>query len=49
MQIDNKSNNVIITGGYSKYLVNRIKNVIFADQDFIAFGLNHILKLNEEN
>jgi len=41
--------NVIITGGYSKYLVNRIKNVIFADQDFLAFGLNHILKLNEEN
>ena len=39
--------NVIITGGDSMFLLNKIKNAIFADQDFLAFGLNHIIKLNE--
>jgi len=39
--------NAVITGGYSKFLLNRIKNAIFADQDFIAIGLNHIINYNE--
>ena len=39
--------NVIITGGDSMFLLNKIKNAIFADQDFLAFGLNYIIKLNE--
>ena len=37
----------IITGGDSKFLLNKIKNAIFADQDFLAIGLNYILKYNE--
>ena len=39
--------NVIITGGDSMFLLNKIKNAIFADQDFLASGLNYIIKLNE--
>ena len=39
--------NVIITGGDSTFLLNKIKNAIFADQDFLAIGLNNILKHNE--
>jgi len=39
--------NVVVTGGSSKFLLNRIKNAIFADQDFIAFGLNYIINYNE--
>jgi len=39
--------NVIITGGDSIFLLNKIKNAIFADQDFLAIGLNYIIKLNE--
>ena len=39
--------NVIITGGDSAFLLNKIKNAIFADQDFLATGLNNILKYNE--
>jgi len=39
--------NVIIVGGFSKFLVNRIKNAIFADQDFLAQGLNYIINYNE--
>ena len=41
--------NVIITGGDSMFLLNKIKNAIFADQDFLAIGLNNILKYNEEH
>jgi len=41
--------NIIITGGDSTFLLNRIKNAIFADQDFLAIGLNNILKYNEEH
>ena len=41
--------NVIITGGDSIFLLNKIKNAIFADQNFIAIGLNYIIKLNEAN
>ena len=39
--------NIIITGGDSIFLLNKIKNAIFADQDFLASGLNYIIKLNE--
>ncbi len=39
--------NIIITGGNSMFLLNKIKNAIFADQDFLATGLNNILKYNE--
>ena len=39
--------NIIITGGDSIFLLNKIKNAIFADQDFLASGLNNIIKLNE--
>ena len=39
--------NVIIVGGFSKFLLNRIKNAIFADQDFLAQGLNYIINYNE--
>ena len=41
--------NIIITGGDSTFLLNKIKNAIFADQDFLAIGLNNILKYNEEH
>ena len=41
--------NVVITGGSSKFLLNRIKNAIFADQDFLATGLNYIIKYNENS
>ena len=41
--------NIIITGGNSAFLLNKIKNAIFADQDFLAIGLNNILKYNEEH
>ena len=39
--------NVIIVGGFSKFLLNRIKNAIFANQDFLAQGLNYIINYNE--
>jgi len=39
--------NVIIVGGFSKFLFNRIKNAIFANQDFLAQGLNYIINYNE--
>ena len=39
--------NIIITGGDSIFLLNKIKNAIFADQDFLASGLNYIIKLNQ--
>ena len=39
--------NVIIVGGFSKFLFNKIKNAIFADQDFLAQGLNYIINYNE--
>ena len=45
--IDYNDLNVVITGGSSKFLLNRIKNAIFADQDFIAVGLNYIINYNE--
>ena len=39
--------NVIITGGDFSFLLNKIKNAIFADRDFLAYGLNYIIKYNE--
>jgi len=39
--------NIIITGGDSIFLLNKIKNAIFADPDFLATGLNYIIKFNE--
>jgi type III pantothenate kinase len=45
--IDYNDLNVVITGGSSKFLLNRIKNAIFADQDFLAIGLNNIINYNE--
>ena len=39
--------NIIITGGDSIFLLNKIKNAIFADPVFLATGLNYIIKLNE--
>ena len=37
---------VILTGGDSKYLYKRIKNSIFAEQGFLASGLNNLLVCN---
>jgi type III pantothenate kinase len=37
---------IIVSGGGSNFLLNKIKNVIFADQNFLAHGLNHILQIN---
>ena len=37
---------VILTGGDSKYLYKRIKNSIFAEQEFLASGLNNLLACN---
>ena len=36
----------IICGGGANFLLNKIKNVIFAHQDYLAHGLNHILQIN---
>ena len=38
---------VILTGGDAKYLYKRIKNSIFAEQEFLALGLNNLLKCNK--
>tara|TARA_B100001121_G_scaffold277983_1_gene268282 strand:- start:39 stop:767 length:729 start_codon:yes stop_codon:yes gene_type:complete len=48
LKIDYPDLNVIITGGDSMFLLNKIKNAIFADQDFLAIGLNNIIKLNND-
>ena len=37
---------VILTGGDAKYLYKRIKNSIFAEQEFLASGLNNLMKCN---
>ena len=47
LYVDYINLNVIITGGFSRFLLNRIKNAIFADHDFLAIGLNHIINYNE--
>ena len=48
-KFENKTPNlrVILTGGDAKYLYKRIKNSIFAEQDFLASGLNNLLKCNK--
>ena len=38
---------IILTGGDAKYLYKRIKNSIFAEQEFLASGLNNLLKCNK--
>ena len=38
---------IVLTGGDAKYLYKRIKNSIFAEQDFLASGLNNLLKCNK--
>ena len=48
LKIDYPDLNGIITGGDSMFLLNKIKNAIFADQDFLAIGLNNIIKLNND-
>ena len=39
---------IILTGGDSKFLLKRIKNTIFADQNFLIKGLNYLLEANIE-
>lgn len=47
-QYFNKYNNltVILTGGDSNFLSNRLKIIIFANQNFLLEGLNDLIKLN---
>ena len=42
-----KNINVVLTGGDSIFLSKPLKNRIFADQNFLAQGLNHLLELNK--
>jgi type III pantothenate kinase len=37
---------VILTGGNSDFLSNRLKISIFANENFLLEGLNHLIKLN---
>ena len=43
-----KNLRIILTGGDSKFLLKRIKNTIFADQNFLIKGLNYLLEANIE-
>ena len=43
-----KNIRIILTGGDSKFLLKRIKNTIFADQNFLIKGLNYLLEANIE-
>jgi type III pantothenate kinase len=43
-----KNIRIILTGGDSKFLLKRIKNTIFADQNFLTKGLNYLLEANIE-
>ncbi|UOB18733.1 type III pantothenate kinase [Abyssalbus ytuae] len=38
---------LILTGGDSEFLSNRLKNSIFANSNFLLIGLNYILELNK--
>ena len=40
---------VILTGGDAKFLSNQLKISIFANQNFLLDGLNHLIKLNLSN
>ena len=42
-----KNVNVVLTGGDSIFLSKPLKKRIFADQNFLAQGLNHLLELNK--
>jgi len=42
-----KNINVVLTGGDSILLSKPLKNRIFADQNFLAQGLNYLLELNK--
>ena len=39
---------IILTGGNSKLLLNKIKNPIFADSNFLLSGLNYLIELNKK-
>ncbi|MBL6649239.1 MAG: type III pantothenate kinase [Flavobacteriaceae bacterium] len=39
---------IILTGGDTKFLLKRIKNTIFADQNFLLKGLNNLLQVNKK-
>ena len=39
---------IILTGGDSKLLFNRIKNSIFANSNFLILGLNFLIELNKK-
>ena len=39
---------IILTGGDSKFLFNRIKNSIFANSNFLILGLNFLIELNKK-
>ena len=41
-----KNIRIILTGGDSNFLLKRIKNSIFADQNFLLLGLNKLLEDN---
>ena len=41
-----KNIRIILTGGDSNFLLKRIKNTIFADQNFLLIGLNKLLEDN---
>ena len=41
-----KNIRIILTGGDSNFLLKKIKNTIFADQNFLLKGLNYLLEIN---
>ena len=41
-----KNIKIILTGGDSDFLLNKIKNTIFADQNFLLKGLNYLIENN---
>ncbi|MDB0043356.1 type III pantothenate kinase [Flavobacteriaceae bacterium] len=47
-QYKDRFNNIriILTGGDSNFLLKKIKNTIFADQNFLLKGLNYLLEIN---
>jgi len=39
---------IVLTGGDAKFLLKRIKNTIFADQNFLLKGLDNLLQVNNK-
>ena len=39
---------VVLTGGDTNFLAKQLKNTIFANQNFLLYGLNRILTLNNQ-